>query len=321
MNAFETHVQERCGLDIQAQGVRILQVNVGFKCNLSCRHCHLECGPHREEMMDWETMNQTVRAVDQLQPEMIDITGGSPELHPHLKRFILSLRSMGHTVQARTNLSVLLEQGSEGMPEFYKENRVRLVASMPCYLEENVNRQRGEGVYKKNVRMLRILNDMGYGKDEDLPLFLVYNPAGPVLPPEQRPLEEDYKRELSQRFGIVFTGLYTITNMPIGRFWDGLKRENKAEEYMKILLRSFNCLTVDELMCRYQVSVGWDGTLYDCDFNLALGLPVQKGLPCHISDFDPDRLANRNVVTGKHCFGCTAGLGSSCGGALASSQS
>lgn len=321
MNAFETHIQERCGLDIRAQAVRTLQVNIGFKCNQSCSNCHLECGPHRQEMMNWNTMNQVIAAADRIRPEVIDITGGSPELHPHLERFILTLRRKGLNVQIRTNLTVLLEPGIEGMPAFYKKNRVRLVASMPCYLEENVDRQRGEGVYKKCIRMLRALNDIGYGKEEDLPLYLVYNPAGPVLPPDQKPLEEDYKRELKNRYGIVFTGLYTITNMPIGRFWDGLKEENKAEEYMEVLRLGFNCLTIEELMCRHQISIGWDGTLYDCDFNLALGLPVEEGLPRHLRDFDFGRLTNRKVVTGKHCFGCTAGFGSSCGGALASSLS
>lgn len=266
-------------------------------------------------------MNQVIATARHFQPEMIDITGGSPELHPHIKRFILSLHKEGLVIQVRTNLSVLLERESEVLPEFYKENQVRLVASMPCYLEENVDRQRGEGVHKKCIRMLGILNDTGYGKEKDLPLYLVYNPSGPVLPPKQQLLEEEYRRELQQRFGIVFTGLYTITNMPIGRFWRGLEKEKKAEEYLQILLRNFNCLTIDELMCRNQVCVGWDGTLYDCDFNLALGLPVQNGLPAHIRDFDPERLVDRKVVTGQHCFGCTAGYGSSCGGALSSSPS
>jgi radical SAM/Cys-rich protein len=318
MNEFETRIQEDCGLDLYASEILKIQVNLGLKCNQSCRHCHLACGPQREEMMDWDTMTAVIKTARIVQPEMVDITGGSPEIHPFFKKFVKALRNDGNTVQVRTNLTALLEPGLEDIPEFLKENKVHLVASMPCYLEENVRTQRGKGVYEKSAEVLQKLNSLGYGKDHKLPLYLVYNPVGPFLPPNQDQLEEDYKRKLFNRFGVHFTHLYTITNMPIGRFWEVLKQQKKDGEYMELLLNGFNCQTVEGLMCRYQICVAWDGTLYDCDFNIALGIPVGKELPKNIKDFALELLSNRRIVTGRHCFGCTAGFGSSCGGALAS---
>jgi len=269
-------------------------------------------------MMDWDTMTAVIETARVVQPEMVDITGGSPEIHPLFKKFVKALRNDGHTVQVRTNLTALLEPGLEDIPEFLKENKVHLVASMPCYLEENVRAQRGKGVYEKSAEVLQKLNSLGYGKDPERPLYLVYNPVGPILPPNQDQLEEDYKRELFNRFGVHFTHLYTITNMPIGRFWEVLKQQKKDGEYMDLLLNGFNCQTVEGLMCRYQICIAWDGTLYDCDFNIALGIPLGKELPKNIKDFALELLSNRKIVTGRHCFGCTAGFGSSCGGALAS---
>ena len=318
MNEFETRIQKDCGLDLYASEIQKIQINLGFKCNQSCRHCHLACSPQREEMMDWDTMTAVIETARVVQPEMVDITGGSPEIHPLFKKFVKALRNDGHTVQVRTNLTALLEPGLEDIPEFLKENKIHLVASMPCYLEENVRAQRGKGVYEKSAEVLQKLNSLGYGMNPELPLYLVYNPVGPILPPNQDQLEEDYKRELFNRFGVHFTHLYTIMNMPIGRFWEGLKQEKKNDEYMQLLLGGFNCQTVGELMCRHQICVAWDGTLYDCDFNIALGLPVSKELSKNIKDFTLEPLSNRKIVTGRHCFGCTAGFGSSCGGALAS---
>ncbi|MQY60886.1 radical SAM/Cys-rich domain protein [bacterium] len=318
MNEFETRIQKDCGLDLYASEIQKIQVNLGLKCNQSCRHCHLACSPQREEMMDWDTMTAVIETARVVQPEMVDITGGSPEIHPLFKKFVKALRNDGHTVQVRTNLTALLEPGLEDIPEFLKENKIHLVASMPCYLEENVRAQRGKGVYEKSAEVLQKLNSLGYGMNPELPLYLVYNPVGPILPPNQDQLEEDYKRELFNRFGVHFTHLYTITNMPIGRFWEVLKQQKKDGEYMELLLNGFNCQTVEGLMCRYQICVAWDGTLYDCDFNIALGLPLRKELPKNIKDFALELLSNRKIVTGRHCFGCTAGFGSSCGGALAS---
>lgn len=316
MNEFDTRLEKDCGFHLYGSEVNVIQVNVGLKCNQSCRHCHLQCNPSREEMMNWDTMTEIIRVAREMQPEMVDITGGAPELNPHFRKFVEALHKDGHTVQVRTNLTALLEPGMEDLPEFFKRNGVHLVASMPCYLEENVTAQRGEGVYEKSVQMIRRLNELGYGKEPELPLFLVYNPGGPFLPPDQSQLESDYKRELFQRFGIHFTHLYTITNMPIGRFWEELKKESKDNEYMQVLLDGFNRQTVEGLMCRYQICVAWDGTLYDCDFNIALKMPVGQGVPRNIKDFSPKKLAKRKIVTGTHCFGCTAGFGSSCGGSL-----
>jgi radical SAM/Cys-rich protein len=321
MNAFETQVQQDCGLSLYAAEIRILQVNLGLKCNLSCTHCHLECGPERTEMMNAEIMFHIRRVAKKIQPELVDITGGSPELHPDFKKFIEVLRKDGHRVQVRTNLAILHESNHKNLPDFLKRNNINLVASFPCYHEDNVRKQRGIGVYEKCIQMLKKLNSIGYGIAPDLPLHLVYNPGGPFLPPNQAQLEDDYRKELRDRYGIRFTGLYTITNMPIGRFWEVLKQEKRDKDYMQMLQNGFNCQNVNELMCRYQVCVAWDGKLYDCDFNIALKKPLSEGFPKNIREFDSSRLARRKIATDNHCFGCTAGYGSSCGGALAGSSS
>jgi len=318
VNAFELRIQDDCAQNMRNSQLHVLQVNVGFKCNLHCAHCHLECSPSRLETMDWNTMTFVLSAAVKMQPELVDITGGSPELNPHLQRFIRDLKKEGMSVQSRTNLSILMEPGNEDLFDFFRENQVHLVASLPCFTEEHVSRQRGEGTYAKSIQALQKLNAFGYGVKTDLPLNLVYNPGGPFLPPDQARLEEDYRRELKKRFGIGFSHLLTITNMPIGRFWEGLKKENKHADYMRILTDGFNCQTVQDLMCRHQICVAWDGRLYDCDFNLALGLSLAKGVSSDIRQFDVDQLAGRVIRTGDHCFGCTAGYGSSCGGALLS---
>jgi radical SAM/Cys-rich protein len=296
--------------------IETMQVNLGFRCNQRCVHCHLEASPERGEMMEWSTMEQVLEAARKACCQLVDLTGGAPEINPNFRRFAAALHEHGHQVQVRTNLTVLLEPGLEEMPEFFRDHQVRLVASLPCYLEENVRAQRGERVYEKSTAAIRRLNDLGYGTEPGLPLNLVYNPGGPFLPPPQPALEEDYRRELHGRFGITFTRLLTITNMPIGRFRTELGRSNMERNYLDLLQKSFNPETVGGLMCRHQLSVGWDGTLYDCDFNLALGLPVNHGAPDHVRGFEPEELWKRRIVTGEHCFGCTAGSGSSCAGAL-----
>lgn len=303
------------------QDLNILQVNVGLRCNLSCFHCHLNCGPDRDEMMDWETMAHTIKAAGRIQPDKIDITGGSPELNPHLCRFIKALRKKNRIVQVRTNLTVLLEDGGEDLCRFFKDHEVQVVASLPCYQEEDVCKQRGRGVYEKSIKALYILNSLGYGREPELVLTLVYNPVGPFLPGSQAHLGEEYRRELSVRFGLYFTNLIAITNMPIGRFWERLKQDKMDKEYMKILYDGFNCQTVEDLMCRHQINVGWDGTLYDCDFNLALKLSLGSESPWNIRDLNPDRLVGRKIKTNSHCFGCTAGFGSSCSGSLVKDSS
>jgi radical SAM/Cys-rich protein len=297
--------------------IDIIQVNVGLRCNQNCRHCHLECSPARTESMDWDTMSAVKPAALRGGASVLDITGGAPELNPHLRRFVVELREGGLDVQVRTNLTVLLERGQEGMIAFLRDHAVRLVASMPCYMEENVDAQRGPHAYGHSIEAIRRLNAAGYGTEGGLQLNLVYNPAGPFLPPDQAKLEQDYRRELRDRFGIGFSHLLTITNMPLGRFGAELQRTGREGEYLRLLKKSFNPTTVASLMCRHQISVGWDGTLYDCDFNLALNLPVNHSAPDHISRFDPGALRCRRIVTGEHCLGCTAGHGSSCGGSLA----
>ena len=316
LNDFEGMLPGDTGEGLGASGLERIQVNVGLLCNQRCRHCHLEASPDRSEVMDWPTMTMVLDAARRISPGIVDLTGGAPELNPNTRRFIEALREEGIPVQMRTNLTALLEPGMEDMPEFLRDNEVGLVASMPCYLEENVCAQRGAGVYEKSVEVIRRLNGLGYGAEPGLVLDLVYNPGGPSLPGPQSELEDAYRREFGARFGISFTHLLTITNMPIGRFGAMLRQQQETHEYMGMRRNSFNPATVKDLMCRRQMSIGWDGTLYDCDFNLALGLAMDHGAPDHIRDFDPSAIAGRRIVTGDHCFGCTAGAGSSCGGAL-----
>lgn len=316
MNEFERQIAGTNGEGLHSVKIETLQVNLGLLCNQRCTHCHLEASPQRDEIMEWDVMQLVLKAAKSARCQLVDLTGGAPEINPYFRRFVAALCQEGHPVQVRTNLTVLLEPDMEGMPEFLRKHQVRLVASMPCYLEENVRAQRGPGAYEKSVAAIKMLNGLGYGSDQGLPLNLVYNPGGPFLPPAQSALEEDYRRELGQRFGIVFSHLLTITNLPLGRFRNELDRRGQRETYLQLLRDSFNLRTVSGLMCRNQLSVGWDGTLYDCDFNLALGLPVNHGAPDHIKNFRPEGLMVRRIVTGDHCFGCTAGSGSSCGGAL-----
>jgi radical SAM/Cys-rich protein len=316
MNDFEKHVGGMEGEGLHSMRIGTLQVNLGLRCNQLCTHCHLEASPQRDEMMAWPIMELVLETAGSSHCQLIDLTGGAPELSPDFRRFVSALRQRGHLVQVRTNLTVLLEPGMEDIPEFLANHQIQLVASMPCYLEENVRGQRGIGVYEKSIAAIRQLNTLGYGSNPDLPLNLVYNPGGPFLPAQQKSLEDDYRRELGSRFGIAFTRLLTITNMPLGRFRRDLDRQNKEWDYLQLLRTSFNPGTVEGLMCRHQLSIGWDGTLYDCDFNLALDLPVNHGAPDHILSFKIEDLWRRRIVTGEHCFGCTAGSGSSCRGAL-----
>lgn len=315
MNEFDRRVLDSTGTTLHGDKISIVQVNVGLVCNQQCAHCHLSAAPARTEQMEWATMEQVLAVAKEIGCDLLDITGGAPEINPRFRRFVEKATDDGLPVQVRTNLTILLEPGQEDTAEFLAGRKVGLVASMPCYLEENVDRQRGEGVYQRSIRAIKRLNALGYGGDPGPPLDLVYNPAGPQLPPSQANLEKDYRRELSERFDITFTKLLTITNMPIGRFMGELRRQHKAEEYKKLLRDSFNPLTIDGLMCKHQINVGWNGDMYDCDFNLALELKVNHGKPTNIRDFDP-ALHTRRIETGNHCFGCTAGRGSSCGGAL-----
>ncbi|UCH82822.1 MAG: arsenosugar biosynthesis radical SAM protein ArsS [Candidatus Latescibacterota bacterium] len=316
MNDFDRRIREAKGGDLESAGITTIQVNVGLKCNQQCGHCHVAASPKRKESMSWDTMKLIIGAAEKIDCRLVDITGGAPELNPHFRRFVEAVDRLQIPVMVRTNLTVLLAPEMETMPQFYRNHNVQLVASLPCYLEENVDRQRGSGVYRKSIEAIRLLNANGYGRDENLRLSLVYNPVGPHLPPNQTTLEADYRRELKNRFDIDFTNLITITNMPIGRYIGDLRKQNKLDDYMQLLKNAFNPATIDGLMCRHQINVDWAGNIYDCDFNLALNMCVDHGAPTHIRDFDPRAHANRRIVTGNHCFGCTAGCGSSCGGAL-----
>ena len=317
MNGFDRKVQEISGSVLNSCDVTTVQVNVGLRCTNSCMHCHLEASPTRNEVMDWATMQLVVGVADRVRPKLVDITGGAPELNPLVSKFVGALREGGHTIQVRTNLAALLEPGKEGMIGFYRAAGIRLVASLPCYTKANVDAQRGAGAYEKSIEALKRLNAVGYGSDLNLKLDLMYNPGGAFLPGEQSSLESEYRANLGKDHGIVFNNLMTITNMPIGRFQSWLRQQNQYEEYYRLLVDSFNPETLDGLMCRHQIEVAWDGRVYDCDFNLALRAPVDCGVSAHLRDFDIDTYSKRRIVTGEYCFGCTAGHGSSCGGALA----
>lgn len=317
MDTFAEKIESITGAGLTCLSIEVLQVNLGLVCNQECSHCHLAASPRRRESMDWPTMRLVLDAAGKARPGLVDLTGGAPELNPRFREFVEALSAEGHEVQVRTNFTALLIPGLEDLPAFLAARAVRLVGSMPCYLEENVRAQRGPGVYEKSLEAIRRLNAMGYGMDPRLRLDLVYNPGGAFLPPGQCALEADYRRELAARAGVSFTNLLTITNMPIGRFGKKMISEGREREYVGLLEGSFNPETVSRLMCTRQVSVRWDGALFDCDFNIALGLPVENGAPGHISCFDKAALVGRRIVTGPHCFGCTAGHGSSCRGALA----
>jgi radical SAM/Cys-rich protein len=305
------------GRELRAATVDTLQVNVGKLCNQACRHCHVDAGPKRTEIMSAETAEHVLDAVRRHAISVVDITGGAPELNPSFRRLVVESRRAGARVIVRHNLTVMFEPGQEDLPDFFRANAAEVVSSLPCYLEENVDTQRGKGVYTKSIDALLRLNAVGYGVEgTGLLLDLVYNPVGPHLPPPQAALEADYKRELAERWGIVFNRLLTITNMPIRRFLDDLRRKGKEELYMEKLVGAFNPATIDGLMCRSLVSVDWRGRLYDCDFNQMLDLPVDDAVVQTIEELDPAAFASRRIATGAHCFGCPAGAGSSCGGAV-----
>ncbi len=314
--AFDIALQ-RNGLPVLTRAeITTLQINVGKVCNQACRHCHVEAGPKRTESMSAETAERVLYLLKRSAGvNTVDITGGAPELNPNFRRLVAQSRRQGRHVIDRCNLTILFEPGFEDLPNFLARNRVEITASLPCYTRENVDAQRGRGVFDKSIEALRLLNQLGYGADPALPLNLVYNPLGASLPPPQEALEADYKRHLYEEFGIVFHRLFTLTNMPIKRFDDYLAHTGQQESYLKLLYRRFNPDTVEHLMCRSLVSIGWDGQIYDCDFNQMLEIPAWNGVSIwDIESFDT--LVQKRIATAYHCFGCTAGAGSSCGGAL-----
>src|SRR5437016_6471203 len=317
MNRF-AHKLTKHSISLRRARTEILQVNVGKLCNLTCVHCHVNAGPKRKEIMTRETIDRVIDWLAKTDIPVVDLSDGAPEMIPDFRYFVervCALEPTRHVID-RCNLTVLLESGYEDLAEFLVKRKVEIIASMPCYTPENVNAQRGEGVFEGSIKALKLLNRLGYGVAGDLPLHLVYNPVGAFLPPPQAELEADFKRELSAHFGIVFNKLYTITNLPIARFGSYLRHNNKLEEYMELLIENFNPAAIDGLMCRNTISVGWRGEVYDCDFNQQLDMKWGNGRPIFLWDVDSDKIDNREIMTGDHCFGCAAGAGSSCGGAL-----
>jgi radical SAM/Cys-rich protein len=297
-----------------------LQVNLGYKCNQSCLHCHVNAGPTRTEMMSRDTLADVLVFLQVSAITSLDITGGAPELHPHFRELVSRARALGVQVVDRCNLTILLEPGQEDLADFLARNRVQVTASLPCYTEELVDRQRGKGVYERSIQALRKLNALGYGAPgSGLQLNLVYNPQGPSLPPAQQQLEADYKRILGERFGVVFNSLFTLANMPIQRFGSTLISKGQFNEYMRLLHGAHREENLEAVMCRTLISVDWQGYVYDCDFNQMLGLPLSlKGHQRpQLSDLIARDLAGNPIAVRDHCYGCTAGQGSSCGGALA----
>ncbi len=294
-----------------------LQVNLGYLCNLSCAHCHVNAGPTRTELMAGETVDLVLALLDRAEIGSLDLTGGAPELNPHFRRLVSGARQLGVRVIDRCNLTVLLEPEQEGLAEFLAREGVEITASLPCYLESNVEQQRGKGVYNDSIRAIQLLNRLGYAVDPQLCLNLVYNPIGPVLPPPQDTLECDYRRELGARFGIHFNHLFTITNMPISRFGAVLLAQGQFDQYMALLKASYSPANLDTVMCRSLVSVDWQGYLFDCDFNQMLSIPLLARERRHVRDLlRQSKLEGESIATGEHCYGCTAGQGSSCSGAL-----
>ena len=300
---------------LTSTGIEILQVNVGKLCNQTCNHCHVDAGPDRTEVMTQETAEWCIRALEKTDIPTLDITGGAPELNPQFRFLVAEARRLRRHVMDRCNLSVLLLNSQKDLGEFLARYEVEIVASLPYFIAANTDAQRGEGVFDKSIEAMRLLNRLGYGQEgSGLKLNLVYNPVGAFLPPPQAAMEADFKRELLKRHDVVFNSLYAITNMPISRFLEFLLRTNNYDGYMRRLIQAYNPAAAAGVMCRNTLSVGWDGVLYDCDFNQMLDLPVSFGSPVHIRDFVFERLDQRRIVTGQHCYGCTAGSGSSCGG-------
>ena len=296
-----------------------LQVNLGYLCNQSCQHCHVNAGPGRTELMSRDTVDEVLALLERSDFKVLDLTGGAPELNPEFRYLVEGARRIGVEVMDRCNLTVLFEPEQEDLAGFLARQRVHLVSSLPCYLKENVDRQRGKGVYERSLQALQLLNGLGYGQEgSGLLLDLVFNPAGPFLPASQCELERDYKKRLLEEHGIRFNRLLTLTNMPIRRFGSMLLSQGKFHDYLELLKSAHLDGNLDAVMCRGLVNVDWRGYLYDCDFNQMLDLPLSLGgrSPVHLRDLQADRLAGAAIRVGDHCFGCTAGQGSSCGGAL-----
>jgi len=302
---------------IYKEPIETLQINIGYKCNQACKHCHVNSSPLRTEKMSNEMISLIPKIIEKYKIKTLDITGGAPELHPEFKNLITSLSTKQVDIIDRCNLTIFFEEGYEDLPQFLAKNKVIVTASLPCYDKNNVDIQRGFGVFEKSINAIKILNDLGYGKKENgLQLNLVYNPVSPILPPSQEILEKDYKKILFEKYNIVFNNLYTITNMPINRYEESLRREGKLNTYYKLLKENFNEKNLENLMCKKTISVNWLGEIYDCDFNQQINFRENKGPKTLFDLLDESFTFDYGVAVKEHCFACTAGAGSSCGGTL-----
>ncbi len=315
---FENTLSRHGSSPLKAAEIEIFQINVGKLCNQVCAHCHVDASPDRPEIMTRETMEICLEALAKTKIPKVDITGGAPEMNPNFRWLVEQISALNRHIMDRCNLTVLFVKGKEDLAGFLAEHQVEMICSLPYYQERETDRQRGAGVFQRSIEALRLLNSYGYGKPESgLILNLVHNPVGAFLPASQKAIESDFKRNLFRKYEIEFNNLYCITNMPISRFLEFLIQSGNYERYMERLAQAFNPSTVEGLMCRNTISIGWDGRLFDCDFNQMLDLETGFPAPRHVSEFDIAQLNHRRIVTGRHCYGCTAGTGSSCGGTTA----
>lgn len=316
---FKEKLVEQGMFPLKSSRMEVFQINMGKMCNQTCKHCHVDAGPDRKEIMTKATMDLCLQVLKKSSIKTVDLTGGAPELNPDFRWFVEELSKMGKHIIVRCNLTIILaNKRFHDLPEFFKKHQIEVVSSLPSFTQDRTDRQRGDGVFEDSIKALQMLNLIGYGKEgSGLLLNLVYNPAGAFLPPSQMALEKEYKSELASKFNIEFNQLYVITNMPISRYLDYLLSTNNYENYMAKLISAFNPAAVQNLMCRNTISVAWDGYLYDCDFNQMLDLKVSTNGSTHLSEFNADLLHSRDIVLKQHCFGCTAGAGSSCAGTIA----
>lgn len=316
LEKFESKLDDIGLFPLKPTGIEIFQINVGYMCNMTCKHCHVDAGPDRQEIMTKETLEYCLEALKHSDIETVDLTGGAPEMNPHFRWFVDEVSKLGKHIIVRSNLTILDTRKFEDLPQFMADRGVEITCSLPFYNKRRTDAQRGEGTYDKSMKVLKILNEIGYGKeDTDLELNLVYNPVGAFLPGDQESMKQQYKERLWEDHGIVFDDLFTITNLPISRYLNFLVTTGNLDEYMEKLVTNFNPAAAKGVMCRNTISIGWDGTLYDCDFNQMLKMETEDGSPQHIKDWDLDALNDREIITNQHCYGCTAGAGSSCGGA------
>lgn len=316
---FEDKLSSSGLFPLRPTGIDIFQVNVGYMCNQTCAHCHVDAGPDRKEIMTRETMQRCIDILAQTDIKTVDLTGGAPEMNPDFRWFVEEISKLGRKIMVRCNLTIIMANKKyHDLPEFFAAHKVEVVSSLPFYNKSRTDAQRGDGVFEDSIAALKMLNAVGYGKPgSGLIIDLVYNPSGAFLPSSQMTLEQQFKKELKRNFDIDFNNLFCITNMPISRFLDYLIQSGNYESYMQKLIEAYNPVAAAGVMCRNTISIGWDGYMYDCDFNQMLGLHVHNAAPNHINDWDLNKLVNREIILNQHCYGCTAGSGSSCGGATA----